>query len=125
MAIKKLEHVGVMVKNMETSVHFYEQVLGLDLMERFAINAEVEIAFLGQNGQIYVELVANGSELPDEGKVNHIAFTADNMEEEITRLKSQNVTFASKDYHTLENGTKFIFFQGPDGERLELFQPAQ
>lgn len=128
MAIRKLEHVGVMVKDIEISIDFYQNVLGLDLLDQFPANEpSVILAFLGdrKSGQVYVELISGEEEeLPDEGKVHHIAFTVDNIEEEVARLQTLKVPFLSEEANTLTNGTKYIFFKGPDGETLELFQPA-
>jgi lactoylglutathione lyase len=127
MAVRKLEHVGVMVSDIEVSVDFYQNVLGLDLLDSFKANPAVTLAFLGnrESGQVIVELVSgNDKEFPDEGKVHHIAFTVDNIEEEITRLKALNVAFSNDEILTLANGSKYIFFKGPDGETLELFQPS-
>jgi lactoylglutathione lyase len=127
MAVRKLEHVGVMVSDIEVSVDFYQNVLGLDLLDRLAINLAVTLAFLGnrESGQVIVELVSGkDKEFPDEGKVHHIAFTVDDIEDEITRLKALNVAFSNDEILTLANGSKYIFFKGPDGETLELFQPS-
>ncbi|WP_419955577.1 VOC family protein [Neobacillus niacini] len=126
MAVKKLEHVGVMVSDMEVSIDFYQNVLGLDLLDRFAANETTGLAFLGncESGQVIVELI-NGKDnrFPDEGKVHHIAFTVDHIEEEMERLRKLKVPFANEEISTLANGSKYIFFKGPDGETLELFQP--
>ncbi|RIJ89156.1 MAG: glyoxalase [Candidatus Brocadia sp.] len=128
MAIRKLEHVGVMVKDIEISIDFYQNVLGLDLLDKFLANEpSVILAFLGDrnSGQVYVELISGEEEeFPDEGKVHHIAFTVDNIEEEVTRLQALKVPFLTEKVDILANGTKYIFFKGPDGETLELFQPA-
>jgi lactoylglutathione lyase len=127
MAIKKLEHVGVMVSDLEVSIDFYEKVLGLDLLDRFAANESTGLAFLGDraSGQVIVELICGKvNTFPDEGKVHHIAFTVDRIEEEIERLRSLKAHFINDDFATLANGSKYIFFKGPDGETLELFQPA-
>jgi lactoylglutathione lyase len=127
MAVKKLEHVGVMVSDMKVSIDFYEKVLGLDLLDRFAANATTDLAFLGDraSGQVIVELICEkDNAFPDEGKVHHIAFTVDNIEEEIERLSKLKVHFTNDEISTLANGSKYIFFTGPDGETLELFQPV-
>lgn len=127
MAIKKLEHVGVMVSDLEVSINFYGSVLGLDLLDRFPANEATELAFLGdrESGQVIVELICGkDNRFPDEGKVHHIAFTVDDLEEEIARLTTLKVHFTQSDISTLANGSKYIFFKGPDGETLELFQPA-
>ncbi|WML44278.1 VOC family protein [Neobacillus sp. PS3-40] len=127
MAIRKIEHVGVMVNDLKTSIDFYQNTLGFDLFNIIEPNAKIKLAFLGdqKSGQIYVELISgSGRNFPDEGKVNHIAFTVDNLEEEIQRLKSLNVIFKREEPTSLENGANYIFFKGPDGESLELFQPT-
>ena len=125
MAVKKLEHVGVMVSDMEVSVDFYQNVLGLDLLDRFAANETTELAFLGDSasGQVIVELICGkDNHFPNEGKVHHIAFTVDDIEAEIERLKELKVVFTNDSISTLPNGSRYIFFKGPDGESLELFQ---
>ncbi|MBD1383415.1 VOC family protein [Metabacillus arenae] len=128
MAVRKLEHVGVMVKDLERSIAFYQDVLGLDLIDQFDANdPSIKLAFLGnkESGQIFVELIFGvENHFPVEGKVHHIAFTVDKIEEDIERLKSLQVTFTDKEITTLSNGSKYIFFKGPDDELLELFQPA-
>ncbi|MDQ0975060.1 lactoylglutathione lyase [Neobacillus niacini] len=126
MAVKKLEHVGVMVSDLEVSIGFYQDVLGLDLLDRFDANESTGLAFLGDraSGQVIVELICGkNNTFPDEGKVHHIAFTVDDIEGEIERLRSSKVHFTSDEISTLTNGSKYIFFKGPDGETLELFQP--
>lgn len=125
MAVRKLEHVGVMVRDLEVSIDFYQGVLGLDLLDRFALNESVSLAFLGdrQSGQVIVELICGkDNEFPNEGKVHHIAFTVDDIEAEVKRLKELKVVFRDEEISTLPNGNKFIFFKGPDDEALELFQ---
>ncbi|MEH7275659.1 VOC family protein [Neobacillus vireti] len=127
MAIRKLEHVGVMVSDLEVSIDFYQNVLGLDLKDKFAASPAVNLAFLGdrESSQVIVELIAGeNNSFPDEGKVHHIAFTVDSIEEEIERLKGLKVPFSNNEISTLANGSKYIFFKGPDGETLELFQPT-
>lgn len=128
MAVRKIEHVGIMVKDMEASIAFYRDVLGLVLLGSLDHgNGTVKLAFLGTPGaeETQVELVEgyNGG-LPAEGKVHHIAFTVDNLDAEIERIDKLGVTFLDPDITTLPNGARYRFFYGPDGEWLELFEPA-
>ncbi|MDF2677211.1 MAG: Glyoxalase/bleomycin resistance protein/dioxygenase, partial [Bacillota bacterium] len=46
------------VKNLEESIKFYEEVVGLEVSARFPAGPDMEIAFLG-NGETKVELVWN------------------------------------------------------------------
>ncbi|PYI53758.1 VOC family protein [Paenibacillus flagellatus] len=127
MAVRKIEHVGVMVSNMEASIAFYRDVLGLELQGTIGHPDEaIKLAFMGAPGanETQVELVEgyNGG-LPAEGKVHHIAFTVDDLESEIARIEKLGVTFIDPAITTLPNGARYRFFYGPDGEWLELFEP--
>lgn len=128
MAVRKIEHVGIMVKHMETSIDFYKRVLGLELLGTLDHpNGTIKLAFLGAPGaaETQVELIEGyPGALSAEGKVHHIAFTVDDIETEIERISKLDVTFIDPDITALPNGARYRFFYGPDGEWIELFQPA-
>jgi lactoylglutathione lyase len=124
--IHKLEHIGVRVNDMDASVRFYTEVLGMRLVNRAALEDGAELGFLAFPGseQVEIELIGRGSDgLSDSGKVHHIAFTVSDIEEEIARLKSHGVEMIHEVPLEILGGIKIAFFFGPDGERLELFQP--
>lgn len=126
MAVRKMDHVGVMVSDLDASLLFYQKVVGLELKDQFTIaNGARTLAFLGFNGsdETELELVYGGNpDLPAEGKVNHVAFLVDDIDEEFNRLKGLNVVFISDEIVTLPNGYRNFFVQGPDGEKVEFFQ---
>lgn len=126
MAVKKMDHVGVFVNNLDTSLTFYQEVVGMVLKDKFSIaNGSVTLAFLGFNGSDETELelvFGSNSNLPPEGKVNHIAFLVDDIEEEFNRLKGLDVSFISEEVVTLPNGYRNFFVHGPDREKVEFFQ---
>lgn len=125
MAVKKIDHVGVMVSDLEASLIFYQKVVGMELKDQFTIaNGSRTLAFLGFNGtdETELELVFGGNpDLPSEGKVNHIAFLVDDIEEEFKRLQGLDIVFISDEIVTLPNGYRNFFVQGPDGEKVEFF----
>ncbi len=46
MPVRRIEHVGLMVANLETSIAFYEEVVGLQLIERMGHpNPDLKLAF--------------------------------------------------------------------------------
>ena len=47
------------VNNMEESIKFYKDVIGLKISERFNIGEEIEIVMLGQNRGPKVEIICN------------------------------------------------------------------
>ncbi|KPB06473.1 VOC family protein [Bacillus sp. CHD6a] len=126
MAIKRLEHVGIMVKDIQTSLEFYTNVVGFSLKGQLDHpNGEIKLAFLGFNetAETELELIQGYNDnLPVEGKVHHLALTVDDVEAEHDRLKRLGVTFIEQEITTLPNGARYIFFAGPDGEWIELFE---
>lgn len=130
MARKKIEHVGIMVSDMDKSVAFYREVVGLELKGMLDhTNGVIKLAFLGfnQSSETELELIYgyNGG-LPQEGKVHHIAFTVDDIDEEWTRIQSlADVKLIDSEITTLPNGSRYFFFHGPDGEWIEFFQSTR
>lgn len=126
MPLKKLEHVGIQVKDLDTTIEFYTRVLGLELLEKQDhVDPNLKLAFLGfsHSDETVIELISGyNPNLPTEGKVHHIAFTVENIEEEIERVKEHGVQFVDENITTLPSGAKYVFFTGPDGEWIELFQ---
>ncbi|MFC0189236.1 VOC family protein [Fictibacillus aquaticus] len=121
--IKGLEHTGIMVSSMEKSLDFYCGILGLELIDRYEHPiVGVDLAFLGKDGKVLVELIAGYPvEVHTEGKVHHLAFTVDGISEKLEQLKSHGVTLKDEQPIELPTGYYF-FFYGPDGEYLEFFE---
>ncbi|WP_459502602.1 VOC family protein [Bacillus sp. C1] len=127
MPVRRIEHVGIMVANLETSISFYEEVVGLKLIKRMGHpDPNLKLAFLGVKDakETILELIEGyNPSLPAEGKVHHICFKVDSLEDEMERLKKLGVTFLlSEEIETLPDGTRYIFFAGPDGEWIEFFE---
>lgn len=120
----KMEHVGIMVKDMDESLAFYQNILGLELRKREWLNDTVELAFLffSEQPSVEVELVYGGP-VENEGIVNHLAFTVENIEAELGRLKEAGVKLVDEEPRSILSDTvKIAFFQGPNGEKLELVE---
>ncbi|UHA58230.1 VOC family protein [Metabacillus litoralis] len=124
MSVLGFEHVGIQVENIERSITFYKDVVGLELLDQFLhTDGKMKLAFLGVGGNIIVELIEGyNPNLPDEGKVHHIAFQVDNIEKERDRLRAANVEWIFEEITELPNGAKYIFFRGPEKEWIEFFE---
>jgi lactoylglutathione lyase len=129
MSKKRIEHVGVMVKDLEVSIKFYEEIIGMTLKDTLLhTNGHIKLAFLGfdQEGETELELIQGyNDQLPIEGKVHHFAITVDNLEEEVNRIRSLNVKLIDEEITTLPNGARYFFFHGPDGEWIEFFEGGE
>lgn len=124
--IRKVEHIGVYVQDMEESIRFYTEVLGMRLAARKQVSPELELGFLSFPGseQVEIELIGRGTDgMSDAGIVHHIAFTVTDIEAELERLKGLGVRLLDETPREILGGVKIAFFFGPNGERLEFFQP--
>jgi len=120
----RMEHVGIMVKDMDESLNFYQNILGLELRSREWLNDKVELAFLffPEQPSVEVELVYGGP-VENEGIVNHLAFRVENIEAELARFKEAGVKLVDEEPRSILHDTvKIAFFQGPNGEKLELVE---
>ncbi|MGG3136875.1 VOC family protein [Bacillus velezensis] len=126
MTAKRIDHTGIMVKDIETSIAFYQDVLGMQLKDRIThTNGIIELAFLGfQEGpETEIELIQGySSELPAEGKVHHFALLTEDIAAEFTHAKHQGAVFIDEEITTLPNGYRYFYIEGPDGEWIEFFQ---
>jgi lactoylglutathione lyase len=126
LVVRKIEHVGIMVRSLEVSIPFYEQVVGLKHNETLILsNGVIRLAFLSfqSSSENEVELIEGYTgELAKAGRVHHVAFTVDDIEAEFERIRAANVAGLDQEITTLPNGSRYFFFDGPDGEALEFFQ---
>lgn len=110
---------------MDESLAFYQNILGLELRHREWISDSVELAFLffPEQPSVEVELVYGGGPVENQGIVNHLAFTVENIEAELVRFKEAGVKLVDEEPRSVLGGTvKIAFFQGPNGEKLELVE---
>lgn len=123
---KKIDHVGVMVRDIERSIAFYQEIVGMKLIDKFThSDGHMVLAFLsfGSHGETELELIQGYNDnLPEEGKVHHFAVTVENIQEEFERIKGLDVRLIDEEITILPNGYRYFFFHGPDGEWVEFFQ---
>ncbi len=124
-----LAHIGVMVSDIQKSLEFYKGILEFDNY----YNAEVsdggtvtKLAFL-RSGACVIELVQlPAAQARKDGVIDHIALSVKGIDAIVLRLAAAGVEFETKEPAHLpmlfDNGAKSVFFRGPDGERLELFE---
>ncbi|WP_167577954.1 VOC family protein [Ammoniphilus sp. YIM 78166] len=122
--IKRLEHVGVFVQDMERSIHFYQEAFGLLVRRREFISPQVELCFLyfEESPEVEVELVCGPSIESSEGLVNHLAFRVTNIEAELNRLEQLGAELVDRAPRTILGNVKIAFMKGPNGEKLELVE---
>jgi len=111
----------VKVKNLEESLYFYEELLGLNLITRFPAGPSTEIAFLG-SGETKLELICdkNVKEI-DIGPHISIGFEVKSLDEKITFFKEHNIELASE-VISPNPSTKFFYVKDPNGLRIQFVE---
>ncbi len=117
MRIKKIDHIGIAVRDLAEAKQFYEDILGLQVTEIEEVpDQKVRVAFL-PTGDSEVELlestdpegpVAKFIETRGEG-MQHIAFRVDNIEEALAELKAKNVRLIDQQPRYGAGGAKIAF----------------
>ncbi len=115
--IKKIDHIGIAVKDLDVALKFWEGQLGLKAIETEVVEEQkVKVAFL-PTGESEVELlesttpdgpIAKYIEKNGEG-IQHIAFRVDNLEQRLAELKEKGVRLIDEKPRRGAGGAKIAF----------------
>jgi lactoylglutathione lyase len=112
------------VHDLDATIAFYEQVMGLTVTRRFAAGPGSEIAFMGGVGPVELEFIADGS--GRETKVGtdiSWGFEVESLDAMMATLDGLGIAF---DGPTSPNPSiRFIFITDPDGMRLQFAEQHQ
>ncbi|MGM0751597.1 MAG: methylmalonyl-CoA epimerase [Bacillota bacterium] len=124
---KTIDHIGVAVRNMDDTIHFYENVLGAKLIDRYRSDAkgvESEIAIMEVDGA-RTELLAptNNDTSPiarfikQKGKgVHHIAYRVDDLDIALEELKQKGIRTLDDSLRINKHGRRLIYLNPADTE---------
>ncbi|WP_419888290.1 VOC family protein [Neobacillus niacini] len=127
--IRKMEHVSIMVRDMDQSIRFYSEIFGFNVRLRGS-KSDREMAFLYLESQpdMEIELIHEKKEklkYIETGIVNHLAFTVENIDETIQFLKEKEIIVTSDMVKPTLDGGRMIFFHGPSRELLQLVEKVK
>ena len=120
--VTKLLHTRLRVSDLERTVRFYTDILGLTLSSRHTSPRGSKIAYLKVPGS--EEEIA---EFPGSGEVIvppdlvHLAFAVEDLEKTLSRLKELGIPIT--DGPTKGRNTTFFFIDAPEGYEIELIAP--
>lgn len=135
MRVLKVDHIGIAVANLEETVRFYSEVLGMNAEGTESIDEQkVNVAFL-PCGDSELELLESTSpdgpiarfiEKNGEG-IQHIALRVDNIEDAIKELKEKGIRLIDEKPRYGAGGAKIIFLhpKATKGVLLELCERDQ
>lgn len=129
---KQIAHIGIAVRNLEKSVQFYTELLGLSCLGYETVESEkVRVAFL-KIGETQFELLEGTSpdspiaqfiEKKGEG-IHHIALQVDNVVERLEFLKGEGIKLIHEVPKQGAHGNLVAFLhpKSTNGVLLELCQ---
>lgn len=121
MKLSGVHHVAVVTANFAEMKRFYTEVLGLEVVGKFAGK---DIIFL-KTGPITIELVSRDTHVAGtSGGWDHFAFEVEDIDAVAAELKAKGVVFHIEPFNFPDPAAVRIgFFKDPDGNNLELVQP--
>jgi len=124
MHVTKLLHTRMRVSDMDRTIAFYTDILGLEVLERKTSPRGSHLAFLCvPNSDELIELCS----FPPSGPVTvqadlvHLAFQVESLDDTIASLKQKGITITDGPTKT-SSGSRFIFIDAPDGYEVELIE---
>ena len=125
-------YTGIRVKNMDESIRFYTQVLGMRIAEKRQRTEPTKgevVTLKSQNSDQLLELNYYEEESPfyapylNGEDLDHLAFDVENLEESVSDLKRKGVEVAVEPNRIgAEAGWREAFVKDPNGIWIELLQ---
>lgn len=128
----KINHLAVVVENLDTALGFWRDALGLELHDTEINEAEqVKIGFL-EIGESKIELLEPtnpesgiGKYLAKKGAgMHHVCVEVDNIETAMQQLRDKNVELINDTPKTRPEGTRYCFIhpKSTGGVLVELYE---
>ena len=133
--IKQLNHVAILVEDLEVALRFWRDALGLEISHiEDVAEQQAVVAFL-PTGNATLELVKPTSEESGSARylkkrgpgIHHLCFEVEDLEVHLKRLEGAGVRLVNAEPVTGAEGTKIAFIhpESTHGVLIELRQSTQ
>ena len=125
--VTKLLHTRYRVNDLERTVKFYRDVLGLKELRRHKSPRGSELVFLkapDSEEQIEITHFPGSGPVQVQPDLTHLAFEVESLEEFAKHLAQFGLKF-SDGPTTTSSGTTFAFIDAPEGYEIELIQKGK
>jgi lactoylglutathione lyase len=122
--VTKLLHTRYRVNDLERTVKFYRDVLGLEEIRRHKSPRGSELVFLktpGSEELLEITYFPGSGPVQVQPDLTHLAFEVDSLAEFEKHLARHGLKF-SDGPTTSSSGTTFAFIDAPEGYEIELIQ---
>jgi len=123
--VRRLDHTRYRVSDLEKSVTFYKQVLGLEEVRRHKSPRGSELVFLkAPESQELIELCyfPNSGAVEIQEDLTHLAFIVDSLEAFGEHLQSLGLSYSDGPTMKPDGSGGFAFVDAPEGYEIELIQ---
>ena len=123
----KLLHTRYRVNDLERTVKFYREILGLEEIRRHKSPRGAELVFLKapeSEELIEITFFPNSGPVQVQADLTHLAFEVDSLVEFERHLARHGLKY-SDGPTTSGTGTVFAFIDAPEGYEIELIQKAK
>lgn len=122
----KILHAMIRVKNIDASMKFYTELLGLKKTHEIKLDDCILHFLKGEDSDFEIELTQN-FENPQNGYTNgnafgHFALETKNMEEFDKKFKAFGGEYLYEPYVMEEAASKIAFIKDPDGNEIEIIE---
>jgi catechol 2,3-dioxygenase-like lactoylglutathione lyase family enzyme len=117
MPATSMNHFTVLTDDVDRTVRFYDELLGLRAGPRPAFDFPGAWLYAGDTPILHVVGGRPKSELKP-GVIDHMAFTGRDLPATLSTLKARNVQYTCR--RQVSSGTWQVFFNDPNGARVEL-----
>jgi lactoylglutathione lyase len=122
--VTKLLHTRYRVNDLERTVKFYREVLGLTEVRRHKSPRGSELVFLqtpGSEELIEITCFPGSGPVQVQPDLTHLAFAVDSLDEFARHLAAHGLKY-SDGPTTSANGSTFAFIDAPEGYEIELIE---
>lgn len=122
----KILHAMIRVKNIDKSMKFYTELLGLKKTHEIKLEDCILHFLKDDDNDFEIELTQN-FENPEEGYQNgnafgHFAVETKNMDEFDKKVKTMGYTYLYEPFVMEEAKSKIAFVKDPDGNEIEIIE---
>lgn len=125
MRVSRLLHTRYRVEDLERSVRFYKDVLGLEEVRRHKSPRGSELVFLkARASDETVELCCFPASGPVkvQADLTHLAFEVDSLESFGEHLRAHGLAYSDGPTYKPDGSGGFAFVDAPEGYEIELIQ---
>ena len=120
-------HTSIFVNDMDETIKFYTEKLGLKLLDKAHYPGNADMAFVGKDWNAYIELVYDLEDHPPYelgNRYEHLALEVDgDLQQLVAELKNDGVKVVKEPKKSPGGTRSLAMVEDPNGVVVELLEP--